>query len=82
MKERRKFLDVHDKPAEVGIKLNNVLTALVLMVMSWVGYMINDMTKNIGVIATASAVNQVQIDNNTKRIEQHIKNDYLHYNKD
>lgn len=73
MQERRKKLEVQDKPTEVGIKLNNVLTALVLMVMSWVGYMINDMNKSIGIIATAAAVNQKQVTYVEKRLDDHIK---------
>jgi len=74
MQERRKKLEVQDKPTEVGIKLNNVLTALVLMVMSWVGYMINDMNKSIGIIATAAAVNQKQVIYVEKRLDDHIRN--------
>jgi len=73
MQERRKKLEVQDKPTEVGIKLNNILTALVLMVMSWVGYMINDMNKSIGVIATVAAVNQNQLANIEKRLDTHLR---------
>jgi hypothetical protein len=45
--ERRAVTDVRDIPAENGVKINNVLTFLVLAVMSWVGYNINTMKTDI-----------------------------------
>lgn len=36
-----KKVEVVDRITEVNVKLSNILTALVLMVMSWVGFNIN-----------------------------------------
>ena len=49
-------MDVTDKPAEVGIKLNNILTAMILMVMGWVGWNINDMKESLAQIKIDDAL--------------------------
>lgn len=71
-------MEVQDKPTEVGIKLNNILTALVLMVMSWVGYNINTMKDHIAVIRTDSAVQAVQLTYIADRLDRHINNKDAH----
>ena len=50
--------EVQDKQTETGIKINNIISALILMVMSWVGYNIEDMKKAISMMSTAVQLNQ------------------------
>ena len=79
--ERRKVIIVHDKPAESGIKLNNILTALVLMVMSWVGLNIDRMRDDISDLRTKSSVQQVSIQELEARIDRHIQRHERHAKK-
>lgn len=81
--------EVKDIPTENGVKINNILTFLVLSVMTWVGYNINTMKIDIaemnGFLKTHDVrisrneddikdIN-VKIDGNVKRINQlEIKN--------
>lgn len=71
-------MEVNDKPAEVGIKLNNVLTALVLMVMSWVGMNINNMAADIAAISTAIAVTDTRVAHLEEDLKIHIANKTIH----
>ena len=52
---------VQDKPAENGIKLNNIISFLILGVMAWVGYNIEEMKKNLAETVTSTAVNSAEI---------------------
>lgn len=71
--ERRAEVNVVDRPTEVGIKLNNILTALVLMVMSWVGYNINQMKEDIGEVRADWRVMAVEQQFLKERLDEHIK---------
>jgi len=53
---------VMDKGAEVSLKLNNILTALILMVMSWIGVSIEGLKDAVGKQSTALSVNSLQIE--------------------
>jgi hypothetical protein len=71
-------LVVADKPTETGIKLNNILTALVLMVMSWVGFNINHLKDSLADIQVSTSVQASEIAHNKERFERHIRNKRLH----
>jgi hypothetical protein len=75
--ERRREVVVVDRPTEVGIKLNNVLTALVLMVMSWVGYNIDRMQTQISQMSVIVQVQQNSLKHLQERMDNHIE---LHRN--
>jgi len=72
--ERRKEVVVVDRPLEVGIKLNNILTALVLMVMSWVGFNIDTMKTDMGVIRTDVTVQANELKHIKERMDDHVTN--------
>jgi len=59
--ERRKANFVYDRPAETGIKVQNILTALVLGVMGWVGLNIENIKTNVGDIKLESKLNTKEI---------------------
>jgi len=65
-------LEVVDKVTEVNVKLSNILTALVLMVMSWVGFNINalkdHMAEALLQIAVIQRANEHQ-DEDIKKLE-------------
>lgn len=71
--ERRSESNVRDKPAESAIKINNILTALVLGVMSWVGVNIEQMKNEIKDISKISAVNTANIQTLSQRLEHHLQ---------
>lgn len=71
-------VDVQDKPAEIGIKLNNILTALILMVMSWVGVNITTLKEDIGEIKTEFAVGKNDIQHLKERLRSHINDQAIH----
>lgn len=59
---------VVDKGTERGIKLNNILTGIVIVVISWVGVEIRSMGEKIEEATIAVAVNSSRITANTSRI--------------
>lgn len=63
---------VEDRSAEVGIKLNNILTALVLMVMSWVGINIQVMKTTQAETMRIDAVQTEKLINLRERLDAHI----------
>jgi len=65
--ERRSASPVSDKPAETGIKINNIISFLILSVMAWVGYNIEDIKKNVAETVTVAAVNKAEIRNLQER---------------
>ena len=72
-KERRKEIVVVDRPTEVGVKINNVLTALVLMVMSWVGYNIDSMRTQISEVNTSLKLQKQGHDYLKDRFDRHLE---------
>lgn len=68
-----KTQDVQDKPMEIGIKLNNILTFLVLGVMSWVGFNINSMKESIHEIQTVTQVQKTELNYLSEKLEQHLR---------
>ena len=64
---------VQDRQTEVGIKLNNVLTALILMVMGWVGFNINDMRASLSQMRIDDALMENEIVHLHKTLEAHIE---------
>ena len=64
---------VQDKSAEVGIKLNNILTALILMVMAWVGFNINSMKESLSQMRVNDALMENEIVHLHETLEQHIE---------
>ena len=65
--------DVRDRPAEVGIKLNNILTALILMVMGWVGWNINDMKTSLSQMKIDDALMANELLHLHETLENHIE---------
>lgn len=61
---------VSDKPAEVGIKLNNILTALILAVMMWVGSSIETIKSDIAEVTAAQRVNDTKINHLDYRVSR------------
>lgn len=66
-------MDVQDKPAEIGIKLNNILTFLVLAVMSWVGYNIQAMKDEIVRNRIDSSINRNDLQHMKDRLDNHLR---------
>lgn len=62
---------VQDKPAEVGIKLNNILTFLILAVMTWVGVNITQMKEALGVIKVDDAVMKIEVKHIHEAMDAH-----------
>lgn len=62
--------EVTDKPAEVGIKLNNILTAMILMVMVWVGASIESIKSDIKDVTALQMVNGTEIVNLKARLHR------------
>jgi len=71
-KERRALLNVVDKKTEMGVGLNNVLTFLVLSVMTWVGVNINSMNDKISMVITKEAVTASNLENLKNRLDRHV----------
>lgn len=65
--------DVRDRPAEVGIKLNNILTALILGVMGWVGYNISDMRDSLAQVRLDDALMANEIMHLHEQFDKHLK---------
>lgn len=66
---------VKDKPTENGVKINNVLTGLLLAAALWVGSSVEDLKGAVVILATEQAhvvadlgESLADIDDNTKRI--------------
>ena len=60
--------EVKDIKAEQGIKINNILTFLVLAVMTWVGGNIELIKRDMSAQSTSIKLNEAQITHNTKAI--------------
>lgn len=71
--ERRRLVRVSDAPAESGIKLNNIISSLLLGVMAWVGVNIERMRDDISVIRETTKVNSVEIINLKKQLSDHVE---------
>ena len=69
-KQKEDAVDVNDKKAEIGINLNNVLTALILGVMVWVGSSIEQIKDKVSEVVTSVAVNDSRIKALEIRVEQ------------
>jgi len=72
---------VQDKPAEVGIKLNNLLTSILIGVCIWVGTEIRTMGNDIAEIKTANAVDRTEMKYLRERLTRHIENKIIHHTK-
>ena len=85
-------LEIEDKKAETGIKLNNVLTGVSTVVicglLAWVGTSLENIKSRIGDINILVARNSVEIENlkwrlnNLKippaEVQKHINDDKIH----
>lgn len=60
---------VNDKPAEVGIKLNNILTGLILAAILWVGTSIEQIKTNVAEVTAHQMVNGEKISSLENRIK-------------
>lgn len=70
--------DVQDKPAEVSLKVSNILQFLVLGVMSWVGFNIQTMGRDISEIRTDLAVSKTEISHIAAELDAHKADKYAH----
>ena len=71
-------VEVQDKSSEVGIKLNNVLTAILISVMLWVGTSILSVKEEIGLLRTDFAVQQVESVHLKEELFEHIRDKTIH----
>ena len=69
---------VQDRPAEVSLKVSNILQSLVLGVMAWVGINIQSMGKDISEIRTELALNKNEISHLRADLREHISNKTIH----
>jgi len=63
--------EVRDRPVEMSGVINNILTALVLMVMSWVGFNINAMKTDIAEVNGFLQTHESRISRNESDIREH-----------
>ena len=68
-------MNVQDKSAETGIKVNNILTALVLAVMLWVGTSILDIKDEVAGVRTDFAVNNIQLTQLRREFDRHLEDE-------
>lgn len=71
-------LEVRDRPAEVGINLNTIFTAVGLMVLVWVGRNIEQINDKLGSFAVALAVTQQTVTAEKQRLDDHIADHRVH----
>lgn len=69
-REGERVVYVKDKEGEIGIKLNNILTALILMVISWVGISINELKTGLSSLSKTQAVYELRISTIEKRLDK------------
>ena len=48
----RKEVEFHDRPTETGVRINNVLTGLLLGAALWVGNSVEDLKEAVVILAT------------------------------
>lgn len=70
--------EVQDKPTEIGIKLNNVLTAITIAILVWIGTSILSVKEEVGNLRTDIAVGQTNIEHLEEKLEEHINNKAIH----
>jgi len=61
---------VTDRPAESGIKLNNILTGLILAAILWVGSSIEQIKGNVAEVTARQMVGNEKISHLTFRVER------------
>ena len=71
-------LRVADRPTESGIKINNILTALVLGVMSWVGLNINHLKDSLADIRIETGIQGVELSHTKELVDRHIMDKTIH----
>jgi len=76
-KRRSDTYPVQDRPAENGIKINNIISFLILSVMAWVGYNIEDIKKNVATTITITAINKADIKHLQDDFAEHKRNHNL-----
>lgn len=77
MEERHETTIVQDRPTEDGIKLNNILTFMILAVMTWVGANITVMKDSLAEVQLEGAVRKSEIIFINEKVDRHIENDRL-----
>ena len=80
-KERRHStepLPVRNKSVEVGVNLNNILTALILAGLLWAGNTLNELKKSMELFSVNMAI--VQTENNSLRrdFDEHKRDPQAH----
>lgn len=66
--------EVQDRPTENGIKINNIISFLILGVMGWVGYNIEAIKVHVANVTTVTAVNKTDIENLKTGFIEHKRN--------
>ena len=79
--ERRQEVIVVDKTTEHGVKIQNILTALVLGVMSWVGWNINTMKDDISGIREIARINERELQHLNRLLQSHISDRGAHHHE-
>lgn len=67
-------IPVSDKPAESGITLNNIISFLILCVISWVGINIESIKTTQGALSTKIEVNTTNIEHLATDTIEHKRN--------
>lgn len=70
--------EVQDRSAEASIKLNNVLTFMVLSVMSWVGYNIENIKDGFSDLNKVVAVQSNELAHIKSQLQNHIDKKNTH----
>ena len=60
--------EVSDKPAESGIKINNILTALLLASVFWVGNSIESIKIELAKVTAIQLIGKDRLENHEQRI--------------
>lgn len=80
-KERRHItepLPVRNKSVEVGVNLNNILTALILAGLLWAGNTLNDLKKSMELFGVNMAIVQTENNGLRREFEEHKHDQNAH----
>lgn len=80
-KERRKPtepLPVRSRGVEVGVNLNNILTALILAGLLWAGNTLNELKKSMELFGVSMAIVQTENNGLRREFEEHKRDQNAH----
>ena len=71
-------MEVQDKPAEASIKLNNVLTAVTIAILLWIGTSILDVKDEVASLRTDNAVSTSEMSHLREMLRNHVEDQTIH----